>query len=335
MAANIDHYFAWKAEATPGTAVTPDKLVEWVSGDVGGVYGAPIESQAIIPSHMAVRYDRVARPGLISVTGQLVFEALTKGNISAFLSSMMGSVATTGPSDTSAYTHTGSLADLRGKTITIQKNVVDTTGTNHAYTYAGCKIGGFTLTCQVGGPITIAIDIVDGKSEVTNTAAVSVSPVSGAYLYHWANAANAVSIAGSAVNAKSVSCSVKFPTDGGGSANRFIGNVWRQALVTAYPEVMWTVGLEYDATTYLDMARATTRSAGQASFSTLFTGDVLAGAATAYASLTLTSAKCDVMGPATVAVVKGIPQIQVSAKARYDASNNPLTFAVVSADSTP
>ena len=335
MAANIDHYFAWKAEVTPGTAVTPDKLVEWVSGDVAGIYAPPIESQAIIPSHMAVRSDRVARPGLISVTGQLVFEALTKGNISAFLSTMMGSVATTGPSDTSAYTHTGSLADTRGKTITIQKNVVNAGGTNRAYTYAGCKVGGFTITCQVGGPITVTIDIVDGKSEETNTAAVSVSPVSGAYLYHWANASNAVSIGGSPVNAKSLTCSVKFPTDGGGSANRFIGNTWRQALVTGYPEVMWTVGMEYDANTYVDMARATTRSAGQTSFEALFTGDVLAGASTHYASLTLTSAKCDVMAPATVAVVKGIPQIQVSAKARYDASNNPLTFAVVSADSTP
>lgn len=328
MAAVIDHQIAFKVESTPGTAVTPDVCLAWVSGDIAPVYGL-VESQGMRPGDFAVRSDRVARTGLMGASGQLVFEALTRSNISSFLSLAMGSVATSGPTDTSAYTHLGTLADGK-KTATVQKGIVQLGGTVTPYTYDGVTFAGFDLATAMGGLVTVTLPIIDAKSETTGTSLITPTYPSSAGLFHYNQCA--VTIAGTAVDVKSIGLSVKWPKDAG--SNRFLGAGWRQPQITGFPEVIWTLGMEFTGTTQLDRARATTRAAGQAKIVATMTSDILAGAASAYASLTLTSEVCDFTGAPTVTMVKGVPQLQMTAKARYDGTNNPLKFSVVSADTT-
>ena len=168
------------------------------------------------------------------------------------------------------------------------------------------------------------------RDEATATALATATRPSSAGLYHFNQ--GALTIAGSAVDIKSLTIAVTWPMDVG--SNRFMNAGWRPPVITGYPEVIWTMGLEFTGTTQLARARATTVAAGQAKLVATFTSDVLAGAASAYATMTLTSEVCDFIAPPSVAMVKGVPQLVMTAKARYDGTNNPLKFSVVSADTT-
>lgn len=329
MSSYLDHQIGFKKETVAGTPVTVDKFLEWVSGDITPVYPV-LESQSLRVGQFAVRSDRVARPGLTGGTGQIVFEAASKQNLSGLLQLIMGGIATTGPTDTTAYTHTGSLADLRGITATVQKGIVLTDGTVQAFTYAGCKFGGFTIANAVDGLLMCTADIADVKSEATATGLAAATYPTTGELFHWGQ--GVVTIAGTTFNVKSFQVSTKWPLQ----PRRFLNNTWAEAAITGFPDTQFQLGLEFDSMTALNYARSTTRAGGQAKIVATWTGtEVKAGAASVYPSITITGELCDIIGAPTVAMTKGIPQLSITAKARYDGTNTPVKIAVVSSDTTP
>lgn len=326
MASILDHQIGFKVETTPGTAVTVDKFLEWTGGDVAPVYPA-VRSAAMRPSTLAVRSDRTARPGMTGASGNIAFEVLTKGNLSSLLSLIMGKVTTTGPTD-SAYTHTGELADLSGKTATVQKGIVDSSGTVRAFTYAGVKFSGFTISCSVNGLMTAQVDIADAKSETTATALATASYASSAELYHWAQ--GAVTIGGVANNVTDFSVQCSWPV----APRRFIGNNWAEATITGMPDITVNITVEFDSLTNLAYARSTTAAGAQAKVVGTWTAPSVIGAGTTNPSVTMTLEKVDFEAPSTVVAGAGIPTLQLSGKALFDGTNSPLKIAVVSADVT-
>ena len=141
-------------ETTYGTAVPITDSFEIMSEDFAGKYERT-NAEALSGSYVQ-RSDRFAvnRKG---AEGSVSLEPLTRG-FGAWLAFMMGSVATTGPVETAAYTHTGTIGNLTGKNLTVQVLRADESGTLRPWTYEGGKVTSYefsnsvdqTLRCSIG-----------------------------------------------------------------------------------------------------------------------------------------------------------------------------------------
>ncbi|QXE36978.1 hypothetical protein KQY30_24965 [Streptomyces sp. GMY02] len=77
---------------------------------------------------------------------------------------------------TAAYLQTHTLADVFGKSLTIQKGVPLTTGVVTDKTFTGCKIISAEFSCEVGGMLTVSLEIDAQDVDETQTLAVASYP---------------------------------------------------------------------------------------------------------------------------------------------------------------
>lgn len=143
----------------PGpTGLTVDKFFEITKEDIKGVY-TRLQAAGL----GAALVDRSDRYAIVSkgAAGSVDMEVLTKG-FGFWLELMMGQVATTGPTETSVYTHTGTVANLWNKSLTVQVGRPDDTGTVRPFTYEGGKVTGFEFKNSVDQLLTanIALDFL-------------------------------------------------------------------------------------------------------------------------------------------------------------------------------
>lgn len=332
MAALSDVSVGWLKESTYNTPVTPSKWVEFTdesldytrttkqgSGLRVGASGIPLASRRISPTKAG--------------SGSIQFEMQSKG-MGTLLEAAMGSGTSTLVSGTTYQQNFvfGSLA----VPLTIQKGLVDASGTVHPYTFAGCTCTGF----EISVPHTdFAMLKTDWDICSLNTATAYTAPTYPASptVYHWGMAA--VTIGGS----------VTYPTTNalasGGTA------------VTNVRDFSLSVGHNLAADRYLMSAGGLKArpTPGQRSMSGSITvdyvDDVLRDALVADTALpivvTLTSAEALSTGTATLQIVlshcrldgelpksnKGA-QITTSFKfmALSDGTNAPLTIVLRTAD---
>jgi len=127
-----------KDEVTYGTLVTPDRFFEFLSEGLAAETGR-VESPGIRAGTRVLRSDRRV-PYINGVTGSIELDVLSLG-WSWWLKHMLGTVATTGPAETSVYTHTGTVGDLTGDFFTLQVGVPQIGGaTITPKTVTGCKV---------------------------------------------------------------------------------------------------------------------------------------------------------------------------------------------------
>lgn len=165
MAGAADAQVGFKSESTVGTAVTVDQFTPFLSEGLGQRI-TYLDTQTISARHTL----SVTKQGTKEVGGPLSLE-LANTDLATLLTHMMGSVSTSG---TGPYTHTATPGDLEGKSFTVQIGKPDSGGTVRPFTYAGCKVGSWTISANVGSIALLDLDVI-GMTETTATALASAS----------------------------------------------------------------------------------------------------------------------------------------------------------------
>ncbi len=153
----------FKAEVTPGTAVAVDRFFPLVSESLTAD-PERLESAGIIAGRRLMTSEQW-NGGNITVGGDVGLELFQQGT-GLLWSHMLGGNATTGANP---YTHTATLGDLSGKSLTVQVGRPGTGGVVHPFTYAGCKVASWELACSQGEIATLGLTLI-GMSEATTGA---------------------------------------------------------------------------------------------------------------------------------------------------------------------
>lgn len=161
MATIHDSYIGFADEATWGTAVAPTRFFELSTESLSGVYER-ITAEGIRAGQRVARSDRfVVNPK--GAEGNVKFEVLDR-SFAFFLKHMLGTVTTTGAS--APFTHTGTSGGLLGKGLTVQVGRVANDGTLHPFTYTGCKVKDWELSCGIDGILMLDLGLDSNKENV-------------------------------------------------------------------------------------------------------------------------------------------------------------------------
>ena len=162
MPGGAEGQVGWKSEATPGTAVVVDTFQPFRSESIKQNIEY-LDTQTV----SARKVLRLTKQGSKTVEGSLTTE-LPNTDIAELLAHMFGGVAfATG-------VHTFTPDDLTGKALTLQVGRPASTGTVHAFTYAGCKVASWSLSASVGDIATLEVSVV-GMTETTATELASAA----------------------------------------------------------------------------------------------------------------------------------------------------------------
>lgn len=183
-----DGQIGFKSETTPGTVVTVDKFLPFISEGIKNDI-TYMDTKTI----SARRVLRLTKRGTNQIGGPIQTE-LANATLATLLRHMFGTINTTGAGP---YVHTASPGSFVGQSLTIQVGRPATTGTVHPFTYAGCKIAEWGLKCATGEIATLDLSVV-AMSEVVTTPALAVASYDSAWS-PFTFVEGAVSVAGSSV----------------------------------------------------------------------------------------------------------------------------------------
>lgn len=144
-------------ESTYGTPVTVTRFFEFNSESIAVETGR-VESPGIRAGTRVLRSDRRV-PYIMGGSGSVDLDVLSKG-FGFWLKHMLGTVATTGPAETTVYTHTGTIGSLTGNSFTAQVGVPQIGGgTVTPKTCHGGKVKSWELSCKAGETLKAKLDL--------------------------------------------------------------------------------------------------------------------------------------------------------------------------------
>lgn len=318
-----------KAESTYGTKVTVDRFFEGmenISYDYGRVQSRGMRTGARVP-----RNDRfmVYKNG---GGGPVTIPVLSKG-FGFWLDLMMGSVATTGPTD-SRYTHTGTFGSLYGKMFTLQANrPVNPANTDQAFTWGGCKVKGWEFNLDNGGMLECTLD-VDAQDEDTATALASASWPSGT-VENLSFVGATVTVGGSSfeVDGLTIGCDNMLKT-----ANSKIkgSSLKNQPVEQDFRRVYWTLkDADFADLTQFNRVKSATAAGALATIVLTCQAPTLLGV-TAYPQIVITvdEGRFDTI-TGHQATGPGVTMQTLTGVGLFDGSTSPVTIAYGSGDTTP
>ncbi|MER6431594.1 phage tail tube protein [Streptomyces sp900105245] len=162
------------AETTYGTYVAPAKFIEFTKESLV-LKKTTAQSAGIAAGRLLALSSRRVLTRK-EVSGSIDLEVTNK-SMGLLLQALMGTtVSPVQQGATTAYLQTHTLADIAGKSLTIQKGVPLTTGTVTDKTFLGCKVTSGEFSCDMGGMLTGSFEF-DGKDcdESQTLAAASYS----------------------------------------------------------------------------------------------------------------------------------------------------------------
>jgi hypothetical protein len=159
--------FGFISETTTGTPLVVDTFLPFNSESIKSEIER-IDSEGIRAGRLITASWK---PGSVTVAGTVEME-LWNTDIATLFRHMFGAVATATNGQQWDYTYTP--ADLTGESLTIQVGKPDIGGTVRPFTYAGCKVGGWTMSAEVGSLVMLSLDIV-GMTETNGTALETAS----------------------------------------------------------------------------------------------------------------------------------------------------------------
>lgn len=161
------------AETTYGTAVTVTKFYDFVSESLKREQER-IESASLRANHRVLATDNWAL-GTVNVSGDVEMEVRPKGH-GFWWSHAIGGLVTTQPDNVgnpTVYLHTFTPGDLP-TAFTCQIGRPDLADTAQPFTYAGCRVTGWSMSCNVNEFARMSMSIL-GRSETTATALATAS----------------------------------------------------------------------------------------------------------------------------------------------------------------
>ena len=318
-----------KKETTWGTAVVVDRFYEYESESITPTVER-VEGTFMRAGTRGMREDRFI-PYVSSYTGAVKMPVLTK-TFGLWLEHMLGTVASGSVSD-STYTHTGTIATLCGKGLTVQVNrPLGACGdTDQAFTFEGGKVADFTLSCEQGGYATFEANMVF-EAGTTATALATASYVTGMELMPFG--LSSLTVGGSQLDVKSwsVKCNNGLATD-----RKMVRSSYqiKEPIENARREVEFTATCDFEALADVyNRAVSSTASGALAAVVITTLGPTLVGATT-YPGLVITMDKVRFDSGFPTVGSPDITEIQLTGKALVPVSGNQLSVAFRSSESTP
>jgi hypothetical protein len=323
--------FGIGSETTYGTAVNVNKFFEITSESLKGNYTR--QQASALSAAYVDRFDRygIARKG---AGGSVDIEVLTKG-FGNWLRFMMGTVATSGPAESNAYTHTGTIGSLVGDAFTAQVGRATVDGTIVPWTYEGGKVTDYTFSNAVDQTLkcSIGMDFEAESSPTSPSGAYALQtnvPVTGAEVLAWQG--GTISIAGAAADISEISVKVENALN----VNRFYINSAaskKEPTQDGKRAVTFSVKTPYASNTFWQRVASATAAGATAVISAQWTGLTLLGT-TIYPSLKIDIpvARFDDGGPAVGG--PGMIDQSFSGVGLYDGTNSPITVTYVTGDAT-
>lgn len=329
MSGNLTQFGIGK-ETVYGTAVAVTKFFEIMSEDFTGVYER-VQAEAL----SAAFVDRSDRFGIYhkGAKGTVELEPLTKG-FGNWLHYMLGNMTTTGPTETTVYTHTGTVANLFDKMLTVQVGRSDESGTLRPWTYEGGKVTDFEFSNSVDQTLRCSIGMDFEKESNPDAPAGAYIlqtnvPVTGAEVL--TSAGGTIDIGG-LIEADDVSIKV----DNALNVDRYYINqtaAKKQPLQDGKRMIEWSFKTSYINNNFWEKVASTTIAGTHAQLIAKWSGLTLLGS-TIFPNLTITIpvARFDEGGP----TVEGPSMLEqtFSGKGLYDGTNSAITVAYQSADVT-
>jgi len=325
-------------ETTYGTAVAVTKSYEIMSEDFTGKYERT-NAEALSGSYV-MRSDRfgVNRKG---AEGSVTFEPFTR-DFGDWLAFMMGQVATTGPVETAAYTHTGTINNLTGKNLTVQVLRSDESGTLRPWTYEGGKVTNYefsntvdqTLRCTIGLDFELESnpDALAGVYAGTALAALPSSST-GANIFTWQE--GTITVGGTAYDIAEVTIGV----DNALNTDRYFirqGASKREPIQDGKREVTWSFTTTYADNTFWEKVSSATAAGSYAELRAKWVGlTAIPGTSTPiYPSIEIVIpvARFDEGGPTVQG--DGMLEQSFSGVGLYNGTNSPISIIYVAQDAT-
>lgn len=328
---SVNSQLGVKKETTYGTPVTVDRFYEYNSEKITLDTGRAV-SEGFRAGQRVRRSDRFV-PYVMGASGSIELDVLS-GGFGFWLEHMLGTVTTTGPTETVAYTHTGTVGDLAGKSFTLQvdRRLGATAATSQGFTWEGGKVAKWSLSCETEGLLVFSADLVF-EDEKTATALATASYPSNVVPLSWAAASATIASTSIPVTSWTVSCDNKLKTD-----RHYLANSTRRSEPVEEDLREITVELECDwsdLTQYNRFASETVAGTLAAVTLNATAPSILTGATTikSSATITLPAVRFD-----TVEASNGDRSVlmqSVSGLALDNGSAAPISVAYVAADATP
>lgn len=155
MSAIQDSFLGVAEETTYGTAVAPARFLEMPQEGIEGKYER-IDSGAFRAGQRVLHKDRF-QPNPKGAEGDLTLEVVDSG-FGLLFKHALGTIASGAPSG-GFTTHTATVADLAGKSLTAQVGRVDSTGVLTPFTYEGGKVKSWELSNAVDGVLMLKLSM--------------------------------------------------------------------------------------------------------------------------------------------------------------------------------
>lgn len=323
--------FGIGSESTYGTAVNVTKFFEITKEDIKGNYTR--QQAAALSASFVDRSDRyaVAHKG---ASGSVDIEVLSKGfgNWFRFLT---GAVATTGPTETSAYTHTATVAELYGDAFTCQVGRATFAGVVKPWTYEGGKVTDFSFSNQVDQTLqcSIGMDFETEYQPDSPTGAYALQtnvPVTGAEVLAWQGGTITIAGVTTDISEFSVKC------DNALNVDRFYINSAaskKEPTQDGKRAITFSVKTPYADNGFWKKVSSATNAGATGVISAQWTGLTLLGS-TIYPSfkIDIPVARFDEGGPNVDG--PGMLDQTFTGVGLYDGTNSPITLTYVSGDTT-
>ncbi len=128
-----------------------------------------------------MRADRFA-PNAKGADGSLELEVLDR-SFAFWLKHMLGNVAV-GAKDADGFTtFTATIADLAGKSFTLEVGRADSGGGLNQFVYPGGKVGGWELSNEIDGVLALSVDMIFSRETVRTGSPVTPTYPAGARLF--------------------------------------------------------------------------------------------------------------------------------------------------------
>jgi hypothetical protein len=324
----LDHQLMFGVESVYGTAVTPTRTFEFNSEGIEESYGRT-EGDPLRTGTYVQRSDRFT-PYFAGAAGSIQFDVMSKG-FGILFKHLLGGIATSGPTDT-AYTHTATMADLFGKSLTCQvARPFNPSGTVQPFTYEGGKITEATFSNSVEGNLVLDLGF-DFEQVATGTALASASYPASMENFTWAGGSLLVGGAdvGFCVNEVSVQISNNMNVD-----RRCISNGTDKKEPTAgRREVTFSLSGDFASLSHRARAASLTAAGAVSALNFTWTAPTLIGATTyPSVSIQIPVARFDTWS-APAGGPDAITQA-LSGVGRFDGTNSPVSIVYVTSDATP
>lgn len=320
----LDHQLMIGEESTYGVAVTPTRAYEFNSEGIEESFGR-VESEALRTGQFVSRSDRWT-PYFQGAAGSLQMDVLTKG-FGVWLKHMLGGISSGTVGADGEYVHTATMADLFGKSLTVQVNrPFNPSGTNQAFTYRGGKVTEWELSNSVEGNLVLDVGM-DFQQVATDTALAAAAYPTAMDNFTWAGGEILIGGVQTCVTEFSVSCNNNLDVD-----RRCIRqNTDKKEPVGGRREIAFSISADFESLDQRDRAAADSRAGALAAVVGRWVGPTAIGGTTyPEIEVTVPVGRFDEWS-ASVEGPEAITQ-ELSGIGLFDGTNSPVTIAYTSAD---